>query len=172
MANANTIYRAKKAATLTNPTSASNFVTSDDSTKAVVVYFPVLTSGTLSAAFRFRARGHATTAGSYNLTPAVYYGTSATAASNTSIAAASAQAIATTTASWIIEGTLYWDGTAKTLNGAYWALNGSTAVITAWAATTVVTSVDLTTAGNGLSVVNTLATGGSCYLDELTLEVL
>ena len=175
MANAVTSYRAKKAASLTNPTSASTFVTSDNSSNAAVVYFPVLPSGAQTAAFRFRARGHATTVGSHNVTPKVSYGVSATAGSNTIIAAASARAVATTTAGWLIEGTLQWDSTSKVLSGVFWAVNGSTPTLDALAAlTSTVSSVDFTQSGLGLSVECTIATGGgdTGFLDELTLEVL
>lgn len=175
MGNANTSFTALKAATLSNPTSATTFLSSDDSTKAAIVYFPVLGSGTTSAAFKFRARGRAKTTGAHNITPKVSYGTSTTAGSNTIIAAATARAGATDTASWLIEGTLYWNSTLKKLQGAYLAINGSTAVLDALAVlTNVPTAVDLTTAGNGLTVEITIATGGGDigYLDELSLEVL
>jgi hypothetical protein len=173
MGNTNTTYIAPKAASLTNPTAASTFVQSDDSSKAAAVYFPQQASGT-SAAFRFRARGRTTTVGSHNNTPKVSIGTSVTAASNTVIAAATARAIATTTAEWCIEGTLIWNGTASTLNGWFKAVNGSTATLDSDAVTTEATSVDLTTPGTGLTVEITVATGGGdiAYLDELALEVL
>ena len=173
MANANVIYRAKKAASLSNPTSASTFVQSDSSSKAAVVYFPVLDSSVKNATFKFRAVGHATTVGSHNVTPKVDFGSSTTAGSNTAIAAATARAVATTTASWEIWGELYWDATAQTLNGVFSALNGSTAVLDSAAATTAKTGVDLTASGNALSVEITIATGGgdTAFLDEFTLEV-
>lgn len=175
MANANTTYRAKKAASLSNPTSASMFVTSDNSSNAAVVYFPVVPSGTQQAAFRFRARGRATTVGSHNVTPKVCFGSSATEASNTVIAAASARAVATTTAGWMIEGTLQWDSTSQVLSGVFWAVNGSSPTLDALAAlTSTKTAVDLSTSGNALSAEITIATGGGDvgYLDELILEVL
>lgn len=175
MGNANTSYSALKAASLSNPTTATTFKQSDDSTKAAVVYFPVLGSGVSSAAFKFRARGRATTVGAHNITPKVSFGTSATAANNTVIAAATARAGATDTATWLIEGTLIWNSTKQSLQGAFLALNGSTIVLDALAVTTAKTGVDLTTAGNGLSVELTIATGGAGtigYLDELSLEVL
>lgn len=174
MGNANSIYRAKKAASLTNPTSASTFVQADDSTKAAAVYFPVLNSSVTSAAFSFRARGRATTTGAHNITPKVSFGVSTTAASNTIIAAATARAGATDTASWMIEGTLFWNSTKQSLQGSFRAWNGSTIVLDSDAVTTAATSVDLTASGNGLSVEITVATGGGdvAYLDEFILEVL
>lgn len=174
MANALTVYRAKKAASLADPTSASMFLQSDDSTKVAAVYFPVLMSGTKSAQFRFRALGRATTSGAHNITPKVCFGTSTTEASNTVIAAASARAGATDTATWAIEGTLIWNSTKQSLQGSFRAWNGSTIVLDGDAVTTAKTGVDLTTYGNALSAEITIATGGgdTGYLDELTLEVL
>lgn len=168
-------YEAPPAATLTDPTSATTFKKSSDTTKACALFIPQMFGKV--AKFRVTARGRATTAGSYNLTPAIYYGTSATATSNTSVAAASARAIATTTAPWEIVAEFLWESTTKTLSGKFTALNGSTAVLDAWAVTTAVASVDLTvpgdaTNGQGFTVVNTIGTGGTCYLDEFTLEVL
>lgn len=176
MAAIGTIYRAKKAATLTNPTSATTFLQSDDSTKAAVVYFPVLDSTVTSASYAFRARGRATTVGSHNVTPKVSFGSSTTAGSNTVIAAATARASATTTESWEIWGVLNWNSTLKSLQGWFSAVNGSTAVLDAAAVlTNVPTSVLMADSGNALSVEITIATGGAGtfgYLDELTLEVL
>ena len=123
----------------------------------------------------FRARGRATTVGSHNVTPKISFGTSITAASNTIIAAATARACATTTATWEIVGELNWNSTLKSLQGKFTALNGSTAVLDAWAVlTAVATSVDLTTSGNGLSVEITVATGGgdTAFLDMFSLEVV
>lgn len=175
MANIGTVYRAKKAASLANPTAAATFVQSDDSTKAAAVYFPVLDSNVTSAAFAFRARGRATTVGSHNVTPKVSYGVSVTAASNTIIAAATARACATTTSTWEIWGELIWNKTLKSLQGTFGAKNGSTIVVDGEAVLTAVpTSVDLTVAGKGLSVEITVATGGgdTAFLDEFVLEVL
>src|SRR6185369_4192344 len=122
MGSASAVYKAKKAATLSNPTSASTFVQSDDSTKAAAVYFPQQIAGS-SASFRFRARGRVTTVGSHNATPKISYGVSVTAGSNTNIAAATARAVATTTAVWSIDGVLEWNGTSNLLKGWFKALN-------------------------------------------------
>lgn len=172
MAGPGAVYKAKKAATLSNPTSASTFVQSDDSTKAAAVFFPQQIAGS-SASFRFRARGRVTTIGSHNNTPKVSLGSSVTAASNTIIAAATARAVATTTAVWSIDGVLEWNGTSNLLKGWFKALNGSTATLDADAVTTSVTA-DLSVPGVALSVESTVATGGgdSSFLDELSLEVI
>lgn len=175
MASIGTFYQAKKAASLADPTSASTFLQSDDSSLSAVVYFPVLESTVTRASFRFRAKGRATTVGSHNVTPKVSYGTSTTAGSNTVIAAATARACATTTESWEIWGELNWNSTLQSLQGWFSALNGSTAVLDAAAVlTNVPTSVDLTASGKGLTVEITIATGGgdTGYLNELTLEAI
>lgn len=174
MPNTNTIFLARSAATLTNPTSASTFVRSSNSAVPAAVYFPVLTSWSGVAKFRFRAVGTATTVGSHNVTPKVDFGVSVTASSNTAIAAASARAVATTTAKWVIWGELFWDSTSQALTGQFSALNGSTNTLDSMAVTTTKTGVDLTTSGNGLTVEITIATGGgdTATLDELELEQL
>ena len=177
MANANSVYRAKRASSLSNPTAATTFKQADDSTKAALVFFPVLSQAAAlaSMAFRFRAMGRALNSASHNVTPKVSYGVSTTAASNTIIAAATARAVSTTQASWCIWGNLFWDATNQKLSGTFLALNGITAVLDAEAVlTNTVASVDLSTSGLGLSVEITIATGGgdTGYLDELSLEVL
>lgn len=141
-----------------------------------MVYFPqALAQGKSLVNFRVRAAGRATTTGAHNITPKLSYGVSATAGSNTVIGAATARAGATDTASWVIVADLIWNSTLQSIQGVYWALNGSTAVLDALAVlTNVPTSVDLTAAGKGFTVEITIATGGGDigYLDELSLEVL
>lgn len=177
MSNANSVYRAKKAASLSNPTSATTFVTSDSSSKAAAVYFPVFSQAAAPPviAFRVRALGHATTVGSHNVTPKISYGVSTTAGSNTIIAAATARAVATTTATWEIVADLMWDNVSQVLQGSFWAMNGSTNVLDSPAVlTSSVTGVDFSTVGLGLSVEITIATGGgdTGFLDDFSLEVL
>lgn len=176
MPNANSVFMAPKAASLSDPTSATTFKKSSDSTAACVVYFPqALAQGKNLVHFRVRAKGRATTVGSHNVTPKLSYGTSATAGSNTIIAAATARASATLTESWWIEADLIWNSALQSIQGTFRALNGSTAVADTEAVLTgVPTSVDLTAAGKGFTVEMTIATGGGDigYLDELSLEVL
>jgi hypothetical protein len=175
------VYRAKPAAALVNPTSASTFVRADDSTKACALYIPQLFEKT--AKFRVVAAGRITVAGTYAWLPALYYGTSATAASNTSIAAATSRNITATTNPWEITAEFLWEATVKTLFGKFTALNGwasSVIALDAWAVTTVVTSVDLTVptppgslaTSPGFTVAGTVGTGGTAYLDQFFLEVL
>lgn len=176
MGNASTVYQAKRAASLTNPTSTTVFLTADSSSKTAAVYFPTIDppSGLNAVAFRFYAWGRSTAGTSGNFTPVVYYGVSTTVGSNTSIAAASARTNATF-CNWRIWGTLTWDGGSSKLTGEFVALNGSTTTIDAQAVTTTVSSVDLTTAGNGLTVTALFGTsnaGNIAYLDGLTLEVI
>ena len=176
MANTNSNYSAYKAASLSNPTAATTFLRTDFSTKAAAVYFPTVDPPSIvnAAAFRFTAWGRSTTGTSGNFTPVVYYGVSTTAASNTSMAAATARTNAAT-CNWIITGHLVWDGTTQKLNGAFTAINGSTATIDGWAVTSTISSVDLTTAGNGLTVTALFGTSNAnnvAFLDGLTLEVI
>lgn len=177
MANANVCYKAKRAANLVNPTSATTFLQADDSTKAAAVFFPVLaqSSAPKTMAFRFHAIGRALNSGSHNVTPKVSYGVSTTAGSNTIIAAGVAAAISTAEASWAIGGNLYWSSVSQVLTGHFWGLNGVSPVFTAIAILTAApTAVDFSQSGLGLSVEITIATGGgdTGYLDELSLEVL
>lgn len=171
MANANTVYRAKKAAQLAAPTSASTFVTSDSSSVAAAVYFPIVPSNSGARMFRIRASGYATTTGSNNVTPILQLGTSVTSASNTTFAAGTARAVATTTGVWYLEATLVYNPTSTLLKGHFTCLNGSTAVLDAQAVTTSVTA-DLSVAGVGVTCACTVATGGTANLTELCLEVL
>lgn len=171
MASNLTVYRAKPAAVLAAPTSASTFVTSADATKAAVVYFPVIPANQGSARFKIRARGRATTTGSNNVTPILQLGTSVTSGSNTTFAAGTARAVATTTGVWEIEADLVYNATSTLLKGHFTCLNGSTAVLDAQAVTTSVTA-DLSVAGVGVTCACTVATGGTATLDELCLEVL
>ena len=177
MGNANSVYLAKKASSLTDPTSATTFKQSDDSTKAAAVYFPVIPQSAAPArmSFRFHASGRALNSASHNVTPKVSYGVSTTAGSNTIIAAATARAVSTAQANWDIWGMLFWEAAVGELSGWFSALNGITAVLDAAAVLTATpASVDLSQSGLGLSVEITIATGGgdTGYLDELSLEVL
>lgn len=171
MSQALTTWKSKRAATLSNPTSAAVFVTAENSANAAVVYFPIITQ--TSAAFRFRARGRSHAGTSGNWTPAVQFGSSATAGSNTTIATATARTNANDCA-WLIEGMLFWDSTKQQLGGTFMALNGSTVTQDNPAATTTKTSVDLSVAGNALCCTGLFGTSNAAnngFLDELSLEV-
>lgn len=172
MATADTIYRAPLAASSANPvTTAYVWRKNSDSTAAAVLYIP--STSAKSVKFKVSALGRVTSGGSYTWVPNIQYGTSTTAASNTTVAAASSRTIATTTAVWCIEATFLWDVTSQILKGQFWAINGSTQVLDVPAITTVVTSVDLSIAGNGFvcsGLIGTTNASNIGYLDEFSLE--
>ncbi len=176
MANTNTIYRAKKAATLVNPvTNAVPFVTSDSATVAALVYFPII-SGTVSAAFRIRARGRSTTGTSGNSAVSLQFGNSVAASTNTIIYAPTTQTNAANCV-WWIEAVCVWDATKQQLETAGACINGSTVNYSGYASGTTVTAVDLSTgaAGNSICVAGLFGTSNASnnmFLDELVLEVL
>ena len=177
MGQANTIYKAPRAAALLNPTSATTFKQYSDSTKAACVYFPVQVQATAPPfmAFKFRAMGRCVNSASHNLTPKVSYGVSATAGSNTIIAAGAAVAVTTTMTTWCIWGELFWDSTSQVITGHFQNILGETMTLASPAVLTAeATGVDFSQSGLGLSVEATIATGGgdNAYLDELSLEVL
>lgn len=177
MGQASTIYKAKRASSLLNPTAATTFKQADDATKAAAVYFPVFSQATAPAfaAFKFRAMGRCINSASHNLTPKVSYGVSATAGSNTIIAAGAAVAVTTTMTTWCVWGELFWDSTSQVITGHYQNILGETMTLAAPAVLTAeATGVDFSQSGLGLSVECTIATGGgdTAYLDELSLEVI
>lgn len=176
MAGTNTIYRAKRAASLANPiTNAVPFVTSDSSTVAAAVYFPSI-AGTTSAAFKIKARGRSTTGTSGNFAISLQFGNSTAASTNTIIYAPTTQTNANNCV-WMIDAFLVWDATKQQLETVGCAINGSTVNFSAYAAGTTVTAVDLSTGASGNSIVVAALFGTSnasniAYLDELSLEVL
>lgn len=176
MANTNTIYKAKKAASLANPiTNAVPFVTSDSSSVAAAVYFPQI-SGTTSAAFRVRARGRSTTGTSGNFAISFQFGNSTAASTNTVVAAPTTQTNANNCV-YFLEAIFVWDATKQQLENAYTCINGSTVNLIAPTAGTTVTAVDLSTGASGNAIVAAALFGTSnasnvAYLDELSLEVL
>jgi hypothetical protein len=176
MANTNTIYRGKKAASNANPiTNAVPFASSDDSTKPVIVYFPII-AGTTSAAFKVRARGRSTTGTSGNFAISLQFGNSGSASTNTVVCAPATQVNAANCV-YFLEAIFVWDATKQQLENSFFAINGSTVNRTADAAGTTVTAVDLSTGAAGNAIVaaalfGTSNAGNIAYLDELSLEVL
>lgn len=186
MAGNDSVYCAKKSNAI-NPsdTTATIFVTSDDTSKPASVWIPSVqpTGGVGAVAFRVRAWGRVTTGGSLTFLATLYSGTSTTAASNTAITALSAQTVATTSANWLLVATFVWDGTSGKLMGTKSAdsFNGTTPTIETAAVTTAISSVDLTkagvtgTSGNSLVMGGTFGTGNAsnkAWLDGFCLEVL
>lgn len=180
MANQGSVFKAKRATSQTNPTSATVFKQADNSALAANILIPG-DSRLQGQKFRVRASGRVTGGTTTNFTPRIQYSSAAngsgaaTSANNTAVAAATARAFNTLSGTWSIEGDFIWDSTSAKLNGAFWALNGSTATLDALAATTAVSTVDLSVSGVGF-VVDALfsATNASntCTLDDFSLEVL
>lgn len=179
MANIVPYFRAKRAANLANPTSASVFVQSDASTKAVVLPMAV-DSGATSAAFRIRARGRATTGGSitwlakFQFTTDTTSTSCATAGNNTDFFTLSARSIATATRYWEIDVKVYWDSTSQRLTGQSNGFNSET-IETANAAVTALTGIDLTTRKTGFVVAGLFGSSNSSNvgtMDDATIEVL
>lgn len=172
--NTNTGYIAKRAATLvTSGTSAVAFVTAQDATKTASVYFPVTTQTTLRAIVR--AWGRVSTGTSGNFLAKIQFGTSVTAGSNTDMATLAATTVAST-GNWEIESQVIWDSTTKKLRGRMIGIHGDTPTLLASAVNTaVISTVDLSTSGNGLTMAATFGTGNAANtanLDGFTLEVL
>lgn len=149
MANNNTIYLAKRAAALTNPTSATVFVQSDNSANPAIVYIPG-DSRLQGKIIKVRASGKAISGTTSNFKATIQYGTSATAGSNTDVAALTNRSYASTTGEWWIEAVFSWDSASQKLNGKFNGSNLNTADTDA--VTTQVTSVDLSASGLGFVV--------------------
>lgn len=175
--NATTVYRAKKAASLANPTAAAAFVQSDNSALAASVYFnPIPSSGTgLAVAtlrFRVRAWGRATSGATSNFKATLQYGNSITAGSNTDLVALTNRSYATASGDWFIDLDGIWDATLGKICGNGGGFNLSTAETVA--AITNQTA-DLTQQSIGFSVSALFGTSNAsnvCYLDAFTMEVL
>jgi hypothetical protein len=120
MANVNSPSVGLKATSLTNPTSATTFKTSDNASYAVAVRIPVY-SGATNAFFRVRARGRATTGTTSNFKATIQYSsditstTAATATSNTDFFALTNRSYATITRPWNIDCLCVWDSTSQRL---------------------------------------------------------
>lgn len=171
--------KAPLAASLSNPTSATTFKKSNDSSAAAVVYIPPKQAfgevGLKSCRFRVIARGRMTGGTTTNFTPVLQYGTSATAASNTNVAALTARACNSTSGNWLIEATFVWDATSLLLNGGFRGSNGSAGTLNTDTITTQVSSVDLSNENLGFAVTGLFSASDAAniaYLDELSLEVL
>lgn len=172
--NANSPYIAKRAATLvTSGTTAVAFVTSQDATKTASVYFPVTNQSSLRCVVR--AWGRTTTGTSGSFLAKIQFGTNTTAISNTDMASLSAQTVATN-GNWEIQSELVWDSTSKKLRGRMTGINGDTPTLLAVAVNTAaISTVDLSTSSNGLTVAVVFGTGNAgntAFLDGFTLEVL
>lgn len=184
MPNGNSVYIAKSAANLANPTSASVFLQRLDTTKATAVRIPwEFTSTTGNLKLFVSARGHATTGTTSNflaklqfITDATPSGlvTAATAGNNTDLVTLTNRSYVSLTKDWYIEATLIWNSTSQRLTGQADGLNAET-IETARAAITALTAVDLTTGKCGIvcaALFGTSNAGNIATLDELALEVM
>lgn len=167
------------ASSLANPTSATVFKLSADSTRAASVSIPI-ESGATSARFRVRARGRATTGTTSNFLATIQYTTDvtstscATATNNTDAVALTNRSYATITRPWTIDAEFVWDSTSGRLSGQKNGLNAET-IETANAAITALTSIDLTTRKCGFvvsAIFGSTNASNVAVLDELVLEVL
>jgi hypothetical protein len=180
MANVNSPSVGLKATSLTNPTSATTFKTSDNASYAVAVRIPVSTGAT-NAIFRVRARGIATTGTTSNFKATIQYSsditstTAATATSNTDFYALTNRSYATVTRDWLIDCKFMWNSTALRLIGQDQGSFNAETIETANAAITALTAVDLSTGKCGFVVSCIFGTSNAsnvARLDELALEVI
>lgn len=184
MPGADTIYAARAAAQANPITNAGIFLrtAADNPTKVAALYFPpVINSGTASVtpvgaqSFRFKvhAWGTAVTSVTSNFQALLYYGVSATAASNTAMVTLTNRSYASATGQWVIDGDFYWDNRTQKIQGPGGGSNLTTIETTALI--TAVTSVDLTVSGLGMCVgalFGTTGAGNIAYMDGFMMEVV
>lgn len=182
MPGTNMIF-AQRAAAQANPiTNAGIFLrtTFDNPTKVAALYFPpIVSSGTTGGAqtFRFQvhAWGTAVTNVTSNFQALLYYGVSATAASNTAIITLTNRSYASASGKWVIEFDGLWDARTSVLAGTMLGSSYNLTTLETQALITPVSSVDLTVSGLGLSVgalFGTTGSGNIAYLDGFELEVM
>lgn len=187
MASASSIYVAKKASTLADPSTAAIFLQSDNSALAAFVALPRAAQSTTSlvdgAPFYVRASGTITigSAGTSTFLPGLYY----SAAARTQITVVSGNLVAGTastalTASgkfpWFVEYVGVWDSTSKALGGYYDQYVAIASGTTTQAVTiNLLSSIDLTTDGAGFVCGCTMGTsraGTVVTLKQFILEVI
>jgi len=178
MANTNTIYAAKRAASQANPiTALKTFLQADNSAKSAAVFVPdQWQENTVAGSLKLgiRAWGRVTSGTSGNVSFSIDFGTSTTQASNTAVIAPSAAAYSVN-GNWNLDATLLWDSTSKLLNGIYtgWVTSAGTTI-----ASTTITQLaakDFTTNGLGFTVSSFFGTsnaGNVVFLDGFLLEVI
>jgi hypothetical protein len=197
MANVNSIYGAKLAAPLANPTAATVFLTQDSvtanaassslPTKAAVVYLPEVEVDSVNlgtspvkwplgaVAYNVRLTGRVAAGASTTVTFALQLGNSTTSGSNTTIATSAAL----TSTNFNLLGNyqaafaLAYDPTSKLLTGNVTFWGGTTAATLVSASVTPAT-VDLSLGKQALCVTALVNTGNAstlAYLDSFTVEV-
>ena len=196
MANANSIYGAKLAAPLANPTAASVFLTQDSvtsnaassstPTKAAVIYLPEVEVdsvnlgnnagvkwplGTVAYTVHLVGRASAGTSGTFAV--AVQIGSSTTAGNNTTLFTATAQTY-NLLGNYQVILNLTYDPTSKLLSGSAKSAGGTTEALQIEVAMTSQT-VDLSLGKQALCVTGIFGTSNASnigYLDDFTLEVV
>ena len=178
MPNANSVYAAKKAATLTNPTAATTFLQADNSAKAAAVYIPDQWQyNSVAGGFRFKLKawGRMTGGTTTNFLPQIQFGVTTTAASNTDFTVMTTRACNSTSGNWWIDVDGIWDVTSKLVNGSFTGGGGSAGTLNAPTICTQLTAKDPTVNGQGFTVsaiFSATNAGNLAFLDGLTLEVL
>lgn len=188
MGTANTVYTAKKAATIVNAlTNDSIFLQSDNSAYAAFVsaYQSAAGPGVSlldGGAFRVRASGKVTTGASSTLIVTLYYSAAAKTAilyNGTGVTATAATftsaAYATTTGNWLLEADFVWDYTSLKMNGRFRAISGPTPVVVGDTVVAQLTAVDLSLPGCGFVCGAHFGTTGAtnvATLSNFSLEVL
>lgn len=178
MAQTNSIYSAKKAATLTNPVAATTFLQADNSAKAAAVFVPdQWQENTVAGSLRLniKAWGRATGGTTTNFLPQIQFGTSVTSASNTDITVMTTRAYNTASGNWWIEAQLIWDSTSKLLNGSFTGGGGTAGTINSPTIITQLAAKDFTTNGLGFTVsaiFSATNAGNLAFLDGFVLEAV
>ena len=186
MANAETAYLAKRAATLVNPsTNDQIFLQADNSALSAFVAIPGdFVSGTSrldGKCIYVRASGKATVAANSTVISTIYYSPTARTSitfNGTGVATTGAvQTTGTVTASvnWFIEYTAIWDITTKIMGGYWDSFSSLTPTFTTTAIATNVTAVDLSVSGPGFICGAHLGTPNAASvvtMSEFVLEVL
>lgn len=184
MASGLAFFRAKRAAALSNPTSASVFVQNEISTKSSFVLIKPDIASATNLRFFVSARGRATTGTTSNflakiqfttdVTSAASGTTSITAGNNTDFFTLTNRSYATVTRPWYMDLEVVWDSTSQRMSGQGNGFNLET-IETANAAITALTGIDLTTGKCGFVVAALFGTSNasnSATLDDFYIEVM
>lgn len=174
MANTNTIYVAPPALAGGGTgwaTTETAIKLASATTKPCVAYVPG-SNRMKGKAFRVRAVGHVTGGTTTNFTAKLYYGTSATLASDTAIATSGAVAVDSASHNFELVADLVWDATSKAMQGTFHGEVANTAVSRA-ALSNAVANADPATEGQGFLVSGQFSASNAnnaVVLDELVIE--
>ena len=161
-------------------TSTSKTVFTSDGTIPVICPLPMAgglaggaTTSGWSGMFKVRAWGRVVTAGTYNFTATLQFGTSATASSNSDIEDSGTVSLASLTTNWMIETTLCWDADSSRINGYGWSQVHTTKAAETTIDTAITSASPTSTSLQGFVVAGTFGTGSAsnkCYLDGFQIE--